>query len=93
MAELDQNQNQTDTGTAEATPTPLDSILDTPAADVPAQEQEAELGGPPLEDIFQALTMTITGPRKFERHPNGMFKKGSGGRVAGSQEQAAGDAD
>ena len=44
MAELDQT---TDTGTAEVTPTPLDSILDTPAADVPAQEQggEAELGG------------------------------------------------
>ena len=53
MAELHQNQNQTDTGTAEATPTPLDSILDTPAADVPAQEQEAELGGPPLQDIFR----------------------------------------
>lgn len=42
MAELD--QNQTDAGT-EATPTPLDTILDTPAADVPAQDQEAELGG------------------------------------------------
>jgi len=37
MAELHQNQNQTDTGTAEATPTPLDSILDSPAAVVPAQ--------------------------------------------------------
>ena len=29
--------------------------------------------------------MTITDPSKFERHPNGFFKKGSGGRVAGSR--------
>ena len=29
--------------------------------------------------------MTITDPSKFERHPNGYIKKGSGGRVAGSR--------
>jgi hypothetical protein len=42
MAELD--QNQTDTGT-EITPSPLDTILDTNAADVPARDREEGLGG------------------------------------------------
>jgi hypothetical protein len=29
--------------------------------------------------------MTITDPSKFERHTNGMFKKGSGGRSVAHQ--------
>src|SRR4051794_35669626 len=37
----------------------------------------------PLNDISPALTMTD--PKLLERHPNGMIKKGSGGRVAGSR--------
>ena len=46
-SELD--QNQTDTGTAEAVATPLDAILDG-AADVPAQEREAEAGIGGMDD-------------------------------------------
>ncbi len=50
MADLDQNQTPADAGTSEATAqTPLDTILDTPAPDVPAraaQEAEADtIGG------------------------------------------------
>ena len=33
----------------------------------------------------------MTDPKLFERHPNGMLKKGSGGRVAGSRNKLSHD--